>query len=81
MKTHIVHFSYALDYEDGHDTLGNFRKRKDAVACLKEKADELREEWDEDEIEEDTENRFCAYWDGFYAQNHHELWIEECELQ
>lgn len=81
MKIHIVHFDYALDWESDHDTLGIFRKREDAVACLKAKADEIRGEWDEDEIEEDSDTRFCAYEIGCYNENHHSLWIEDYELK
>lgn len=81
MKIYIVHFDYALDWEDGHDTLGAYRKREDALAKLKEKADDIRGEWEEDEIEEDTETRFNAFWKGEYSVNHHTLWVEEVELQ
>ena len=81
MKIYIVHFDYALDWDCDHDTLGIYRKRKDAVAKLKEKADEIRDEWDEYEIEEDSDTRFCAFVVGCYNENHHSLWVEEYELK
>ena len=81
MKIYIVHFDYSLDWDTDHETLGIFRNKEDAIACLKKKADELRAEWSEDEIEEDSDTRFRGYDIGAYAQNHHSLWIEDYELQ
>lgn len=81
MKIYIVHFDYALDWESDHETLGVFRRREDAESCLKEKADEIRGEWDESEIDIDTADRFEALEKGAYSQNHHSLWVEESELK
>ena len=81
MKIYIVHFDYALDWDADCDTLGVFRKEEDAKECLRKKADEIRDEWSEDEIAEDTDSCFRAFEIGCYNANHHDLWIDEYELK
>lgn len=79
MKIYILIYDYATP-TDQEVSVKPFRKREDAVAELKAKADSLRGEWDEDEIETDEETRFTACRYGEYSQNHDAVWIEEHEL-
>ena len=44
---------------------------------------DIKVNWDNDynnHVEEEDENYFCAYLDGFYNQNHEFVIIEETEL-
>lgn len=81
MKIYIVISDGAYDFDTDTEILGAYTKKEDAVACLKKKADAIRGDWDEEEIEVDTPTSFCACWKGRYNENHAEIYIHEEELK
>ena len=78
---YIVILDGSYDHDPDTKVLGAFAHMEGAVACLQKKANEIRNYWDEDEIQEDSETRFHASQIGCYNENHETLYIHEEELR
>lgn len=75
------------DGETWDSDFGAFRTREDARKQLKKVRDDVFPEWEDETIDEDSEDGFYAFRDGFYDQFHINLYIvkmrlwNECELK
>lgn len=69
-----------VDWEESFE-IHFFKIEADAQKLLKEHSSEIKENFENWEIEEDDENAFVSYMDGEYANNHFWLYVKEVELE
>lgn len=81
MKVYIVVKNEIWDGETWDRVCGARYNKEDAQALLKDERAEIYDDWKDEEIDEDSENGFYAYRDGFYSEFHVNLYIEETEIQ
>lgn len=81
MKIYIVHSDIAFDYETESEIMP-FRNKQDAVDKFNELHDQYKKEAEDAEmvIEDDTDEHFEAYEDGYASCNHYYLTLSEHEI-
>lgn len=78
-KIYIVLKTEKWDGETWDCVFGAYRNEEDAEKRVREEADKVRPDWEDDMISEDGVT-FSAWRDEDYDQYHCEIYIEETEL-
>ena len=80
-KVWIVLKNEIWDGENWDLVYGSYRRKEDAQKRLKEERNELYDDWKNEVIDEDSEDGFFAYRNGFYSEFHINLYIQKTELR
>lgn len=78
-KIYVVLKTEVWDGENWDRVLGAYWNEDDAVARVKEVANNVRPDWADESVEE-TERSFSAWRDGEYSLYHCDIYIEQTEL-
>lgn len=80
-KVWVVLKNEVWDGETWDECLGVFYNESDAELALQKVKDNIRKEWEDETIDEDTPKTFFAYREGEYMEYHIALYMEHIELQ
>lgn len=74
----VVLENWSCDFESGNNMVA-FDDKKKAINYMNGRITEIKQEYDYDTCEED-EDDFSAFNEGYYAENHTDIRIEELEI-